>query len=83
MPGDESHDHEGSSPTALADRIRAGGSRAEAEFVRRYSRWIQAVLLKRCGDPEQAQDLAQRSLLTVLLRLRTRRLDDSTKLDRF
>ncbi len=83
MPAADPRDFEACSSIALAERIRSGDSVAETEFVRRYSQWIRAVLLKRCGDMEMSRDLAQQTLMTVLVRLRERRLEEPEKLERF
>ena len=67
----------------IASKIVAGDDDAEAQFVQRYSRWLRLILFKRIKDAELALDLTQQALLTVLIRLRKRPLDEPAKLDNF
>jgi RNA polymerase sigma-70 factor, ECF subfamily len=64
-----------SAPTSLRDRelverIRRGETTAEGEFVRRYGDPIRDSMLARTRNHEDAEDLAQDTLLAVLQALR-------------
>ncbi|MEO0575295.1 MAG: sigma-70 family RNA polymerase sigma factor [Pseudomonadota bacterium] len=70
-------------PQDLAARIAAGSSAAEHELVRRYNVTLLKILMKRCGNREQAEDARQEALLIVLQRLRKGEISDATKLSAF
>jgi RNA polymerase sigma factor (sigma-70 family) len=58
----------------LVLRIGRGDADAEQEFVRRFARAVSAVLRRHVHDADVARDLAQDTLLSVLLALRGRQL---------
>ena len=63
--------------------IGQGESKAEAAMVHRYAQTLLFVLQKRTGNTERARDLMQETFLVALQRLRTRPLDDPSKLSAF
>ena len=58
----------------LVQRIGLGDAAAEREFVRHFTRSVGAVLRRHVSDAELARDLAQDTLLSVLMALRGRQL---------
>lgn len=67
----------------LVDRIRCGEATAEDEFARRYADRLRAMMFARTRNHEDAEDLAQDSLLAVLEALRRGDLASSERLDAF
>ncbi len=67
----------------LAERIASGDPAAETELVRRYSRPLRFILLKRVREASLADDLCQEALIVVLERLRGRGLEEPDKLTAF
>ena len=70
-------------PLVLAERIGQGQREAEAELVRRYSRPLMTMLRQRTGDEQRAEDVHQDTFCIVLERLRTRGIDDPSRLAAF
>ena len=70
-------------PVVLAERIGQGQREAEAELVRRYSRPLMTMLRQRTGDEQRAEDVHQDTFCIVLERLRTRGIDDPSRLAAF
>lgn len=68
----------------LARRVSGGADRsAEAELCRRFAPRIRLYGLKHLRDEDRARDLVQAVLVTVLEALRTGRVDDLERIDRF
>ncbi len=70
-------------PQVLVERIRAGQKSAESELVRRYSRAIMMMLEQRTGDVQRAEDIHQDTFCIVLQRLRTKGIDDPSRISAF
>lgn len=71
------------SPGALVERIAVGDSAAEAELVRRYSRALMTMLENRTGDIQRAEDVHQDTFCIVIERLRTKCIDDPSRIAAF
>ena len=68
----------------IATRIGAGDSAAEAALVERLEPGLSLILKSRCGsDTHLAADLTQETLLILLKRLRSRALDDPSRIAAF
>lgn len=72
-----------SSPLDLAARIGDGDSTAETELVARYSASLMSILRWRTNDIQRAEDAHQEAFRIVLERLRSRGIDDPSKLSTF
>jgi len=59
------------------------GRKAEAELCRRFAPRIRLYGLRHLRDEERARDLVQAVLLAVLVAVRTGRIDDIERIDRF
>lgn len=70
----------GTEPNALVQRIVEGDRSAEAELIALVARPIRLLAHARTGDPDLARDLAQDSLIEVLVALRNGRLRSSDAL---
>ena len=68
---------------SLAARIHAGEHAAEGELVTRYRSGLVGLLRRWTRDRALAEDLAQEALLVAIERLRSRALDDASKLGAF
>ena len=58
------------SPESLISRIASGESSAEQQLVAQYWRGLLYILNKRSKDPQLANDLAQETFLTVIIKAR-------------
>jgi RNA polymerase sigma factor (sigma-70 family) len=67
----------------LVDRIRIGDAAAETEFARRYLCSVRAMMLARTRNYEDAEDLAQDTLVAVLQALRRGAMASSERLAAF
>jgi RNA polymerase sigma-70 factor (ECF subfamily) len=67
----------------IAARIGAGDPSAEAQLLERLKPGLRLVLASRCADKEQIADLCQDTLIIVLNRLRSRALDDASRVAAF
>jgi RNA polymerase sigma factor (sigma-70 family) len=67
----------------LAHRVREGDSSAEEELSAHFHPRILAMATVRLRDPETAREIAQESLLAVLMALRSGKLRDAEKLPGF
>lgn len=65
---------------SLADRIGAGDAEAERELVERYTPLVER-LLRTTADRWRAEDLLQETMVSVIARLRRKRLDDASALE--
>ncbi len=65
---------------SLAERIRRGERSAEEILVNRFYPRVYAIALVRIREPEEARDLAQEVMLTVLRALREGKLRDQSGL---
>jgi RNA polymerase sigma-70 factor, ECF subfamily len=87
LPGPERPDSELAEDAAwcqqVSDRIGAGDSAAEALLLERLKPGLRVVLMSRCTDRELISDLCQDTLIIVLNRLRSRTLDDPTRVAAF
>jgi RNA polymerase sigma-70 factor, ECF subfamily len=63
--------------TALLERARAGDARAVEDLLRRHERRLFRFGLKMCGDPEDAGDVLQETLLAMAKNVRGFRGDSS------
>lgn len=70
-------------PEALVARIAQGDTDAEATLVRRFSRPMMTMLENRTGDIQRAEDVHQDTFCIVLERLRTKGIDDPSRLAAF
>ncbi len=70
-------------PEALVLRIGEGDSTAETELVQRFSRPVMTMLQHRTGDVQRAEDVHQDTFCIVLERLRTRSIDDPSRISAF
>lgn len=70
-------------PEALVARIADGDVEAESALVRRFSRPMMAMLTHRTGDVQRAEDVHQDTFVIVLERLRTRSIDDPSRIAAF
>lgn len=71
------------SNTELAQLIYAGDERAEAELFTRFGTGIVQILLRVTGSPATAEDLCQETLIVTLQRLRSKPLEDPSRLAAF
>lgn len=71
------------SPLALVTHIRRGDRSMEAEFFRRYYTAVKRHLARYLYNPSHVDDITHDALLTVLLRLRTKGIEQPQFLDRF
>lgn len=71
------------SNTELVAGIQAGDSACEDELYKRFKPGLSVMLDQRSGDASRAEDLAHDTLLTVLLRLRTKGIEQPDKLTSF
>lgn len=71
------------SEAGLADTTPAEPSAAEDALVRQYSERVFLIALVRTRDREAARDLAQETMLAVILNLRNGRLLDPEKLPNY
>ena len=76
-------DSEGDSSDTLAGRIRQGDRAAEEEFAGYYFPRVLTMARIRLRDAEVAQDIAQETLLSVLLSLREGKLRSAEALSAF
>jgi RNA polymerase sigma-70 factor (ECF subfamily) len=67
----------------LVRRIIAGEAAAENELVTLYSRAIRALIARRAPQPDDAEDLYQQTMLTVLQKIRRGALRDPERLSGF
>lgn len=67
----------------LVDGIRIGEATAENEFVRRYGNRLRAAMFSRTRNQEDAEDLAQDTLLAVLQALRRGAIASNERLAAF
>ena len=67
----------------LAERIGAGDTQAEELLIQRLRPGLQMMLVSRCRDPDLASDLCQDTLIIVLKRLRSRTMEDPSRLAAF
>lgn len=63
----------------LVAKIEAGDPRAEDQFYRHFRPLVQAVLRQKTDDASLIEDLIQEALLTVLLQIRARRVQQPEK----
>jgi RNA polymerase sigma-70 factor (ECF subfamily) len=68
---------------SLAERIRTGDSLAEDELVRLFRQRVFIMLLARTRNPEDARELTQDVMFSVVRALRDGRLRDVEKLSAF
>lgn len=71
------------SNTELAQQIYAGDQRAEAELFTRFATGILQILLRVTGSSATAEDLCQETLIVTLQRLRSKPLEDPSRLEAF
>ena len=87
LPGPERPDSEFAEDATwckqVAERIGSGDAAAEALLLERLKPGLRVVLMTRCTDREQISDLCQDTLIIVLNRLRSRTLDDPTRVAAF
>lgn len=74
-------DFDAAEAVSLVDRIGAGDADAECEFVARYGPTVDRLLRVLTNDRHFAEDLLQETMVTVIARLRRRRLDDPAALE--
>src|SRR5574340_978937 len=67
----------------LVEAIRRGERAGEAEFAERFHDRVLTVALRRLKDSEAARDVAQDTILAVLLSLREGRLNHADRLSAF
>jgi RNA polymerase sigma-70 factor, ECF subfamily len=68
----------------IAARIGGGDKEAESQLIARMRPGLKMLLTARCsGDAEHAADLCQDTLLIVLQRLRSRKIEDPSRLSAF
>ncbi|MCI5105158.1 MAG: sigma-70 family RNA polymerase sigma factor [Pseudomonadales bacterium] len=65
---------------SIVAAIYQGDRNAEEALVRKYGRALSYILGKRTGDSERAADLQQETFLVVIQKLRSKPLDDPSKL---
>jgi RNA polymerase sigma factor (sigma-70 family) len=71
------------SNTELAQQIYAGDKRAEAELFTRFGAGVRQILLRVTGSSATAEDLCQETLIVTLQRLRSKPLEDPSRLAAF
>jgi|TARA_B110000503_G_scaffold45115_1_gene73657 RNA polymerase sigma-70 factor, ECF subfamily len=71
------------SPLAIVTHIKRGDRPMEAVFFQRYYTGVKRHLARYIFDPSHAEDIAHDALLTVLLRLRSKGIEQPQFLDRF
>jgi RNA polymerase sigma factor (sigma-70 family) len=71
------------SNTELAQQIYAGDQRAEAELFTRFATGTLQILLGVTGSSATAEDLCQETLIVTLQRLRSKPLEDPSRLEAF
>jgi RNA polymerase sigma-70 factor, ECF subfamily len=71
------------SDTELAQQIYAGDKRAEAELFTRFGTGVRQILLRVTGNSPAAEDLCQETLIVTLQRLRSKPLEDPSRLAAF
>ncbi|MEM7366930.1 MAG: sigma-70 family RNA polymerase sigma factor, partial [Pseudomonadota bacterium] len=71
------------SNTELVTRIHNGDKDMERLFCTRFQPVVMSVLTSLSGDPDRSQDLSQDVLLTVIIRLRGRGIDQPENLRQF
>jgi RNA polymerase sigma-70 factor (ECF subfamily) len=71
------------SPEKLIEAIHKGDAEAETAFCEKYRRGLLLMLQQRTGDRARAEDIAQETLLTVLLKLRNGGIDEPSALNRY
>jgi RNA polymerase sigma-70 factor (ECF subfamily) len=71
------------SNTELAQQIYAGDKRAEAELFTRFGAGILQILLRVTGSAAAAEELCQETLIVTLQRLRSKPLEDPSRLAPF
>lgn len=67
----------------LAQQIHAGDKRAEAELFNRFGMGVLQILLQLTGSSATAEDLCQETLIVTLQRLRSKPLEDPSRLAAF
>lgn len=67
----------------LAQRVRDGDKRAEAELVAQFQTGIRQIIIRVTGSFALAEELAQETLIITLRRLRSSPLQDPAKLSSF
>ena len=67
----------------LVHRIHNGDESMEQLFCARFQSLIMSVLTRLSGDPDRSQDLSQDVLMTVIVRLRSRGIDQPENLRQF
>lgn len=70
-------------PEKLVEEIQKGNELAETAFYTRYRRGLLMMLEYRTGDSARAEDLAQDTLITVLLKLRSEGIEQPNMLNRY
>lgn len=70
-------------PVDIVRRIYAGDTRGETDFFNHYTTGLMYVLRQRVQDPQQAEDLHQEAFRIVLERLRSKGLDDPSRLSAY
>jgi len=71
------------SPLAIVANIRRGDRPMEAVFFQRYYAGVKRHLARYIHNTSHAEDIAHDALLTVLLRLRSKSIEQPQFLDRF
>jgi RNA polymerase sigma-70 factor (ECF subfamily) len=71
------------SNTELVQQIYRGNKRAEAEFFTRFGTGALQILLRVTGSSAAAEDLCQETLIVILQRLRSKPLEDPSRLAAF
>ncbi len=71
------------SPLAIVAKIRRGDRPMEAVFFQRYYAGVKRHLARYIHNTSHAEDIAHDALLTVLLRLRNKSIEQPQFLDRF
>jgi RNA polymerase sigma-70 factor (ECF subfamily) len=68
---------------ALVAQMRAGDSRAEDEFVRRYTHGVTVILKRQCGSDPFVEDLRQETFRIALAKIRLGEVVDPGRLSGF
>ena len=64
----------------IVQGVRDGSDDAETELVRRYSRGLRYLIIKKTGDAELADDLLQETLIIAIRKLREQTLENPQRL---
>lgn len=82
--GEQERDNDrAANDAALVARVVAGDKPAEEELEHRFRRGMVFMLTKRVGNPVEAEDLWQDTLIATIQALRRNRLEDASKLSSF